>query len=116
MNIGKTTTIAKNERRQPMNGRLITIVVTGIAVMAALVASVVSADVHRPVALVDQVDPLVEDIGAVQNSIDDRVIGFSGSFTDILDPTYRAGVADAELLKVTCGYYPQICAARSGGL
>ena len=99
-----------------MNSRLITIVVTGIAAMAALLASVVNADVHGPVALIDQVDLLAEDVGSVQNPIDDRVIGFSGSFADILNPTYRAGVADAELLKVTCGYYPQICAAVNDGL
>ena len=35
-------------------------------------------------------------VGSVQNPIDDRVIGFSGSFADILNSTYRAGVADAE--------------------
>ncbi len=109
----KATTISQNERRQPMNRRLVTIFVTGIAAMAALVASVVSADDPELVSLIDQVDVLVEDVGVVQKFIDDGVIGFSGSFTDILDPTYRAGVADAELLKVTCGYYPQICAARS---
>ena len=111
-----------------MNGRLITTVVTGIAAMAALVAGAVSADVIRePGAFVDQVNLLAEDVGgdqgierapfhpaAVAIPTDEGAFGFFEPRRDwikMVAPTYRAPVADAEMLKVTCGIYPQICAA-----
>ena len=110
-----------------MSGKLITIVVTAIAAMAALVAGAVSADViPEPGAFVDQVNLLAEDVGdqgierapfppaAVAVPIDDRAPGFFDRLDDrnlmqILEPTYRAGVAGAVLLNDTCGYYPWIC-------
>ncbi len=68
--------------------------------------------------LIDQVDKLAEDVGAVLNPIDDRALGFfeldgEHDWIKMVAPTYRAGVADAEMLNVTCGYYPQICATMN---
>ena len=125
---GITATISQSERRRPMNGRLITIVATGIAAMAALVASAVSADViPEPGALVDQANLLAEDVGetgiyadedislrfsvgAVQNSIDYSKLGFfepdRPNWPKLLEPTYRAPVLGAEMVTETCGYYP----------
>ena len=66
-------------------------------------------------------------VGTVQNSvdegnsIDDGTLGIfeldgERDWIKMVAPTYRVGVTDAEMLKVTCVYYPQICVAKSDGL